>query len=475
MKLVNFGLAVPNPPTGDASARYGAPVSISDFEQVLHAWLDDIRQNAPSQWSPDSDLFANVLRQIAAAAPRTARPDLYIDGDSLPSSRVVLSVLGLDRAANAAATGMPVPVPALASDLAQACAAPTPVPETWLLLDADLPRGTDLAIGPYNLRVLDKDQIAAVHPLPSLLALSDRTVMDPTELQRSAFLQLPRPGAKLDRGSLRVSLDTRPALTHAKVLAALMLWRSEPLHVDAIFSVERGRHVRAHLFQRDYPTEPIPDHEGNELGEAHVRGRYTVGPAELFNFERFTDCVWHMIDRVDPDAGHTQQSLKGRARRFREAVEHLILASARTYGTDYVDPQEANELLLHYVIALEAILKGGAKLPTMGIKQNAAMLWLDDDRRSAAFETFGGSYKLRSGYAHGDAAEDLDDDAVDRARCLLIDTLLRWLVTSDALGKDIAHRLQDALINDGVRHSLVERPLRGFFAATPPAAPPGDA
>ncbi|MEU0938013.1 hypothetical protein [Embleya sp. NPDC005971] len=259
----------------------------------------------------------------------------------MPSQDILLKVVGLSEVATLAATGAAVPVDEIAADLEHLCAAPTPQAQDRILPDADLAAGTDVPMGPYTLRTLTAEQLRRVHPLPFL---RPRT-LNPGESDGSAFLVLPRPNRRLGRAGLRLSLDIRPVLEHVKALALLLLWRDEPLHAEAIFHVEPGRCVRTNMFLNTYNTRIRTDHEGNEVGEAHDRGYFKVRNTEIAEFTAFCARVWDMMDAVAPEDAQTTE-VEGRKRRFRRAMDHLVLATAGTHGPGHVDPHEADELLL---------------------------------------------------------------------------------------------------------------------------------
>lgn len=86
--------------------------------------------------------WEDVVREVAAAAPREEHPDLYAetDGDWVPNSRTLLEASGLGTAARLIAQGVPVPVSEVADSFVTFCTGPAPVPERWLLLNAAFPR-----------------------------------------------------------------------------------------------------------------------------------------------------------------------------------------------------------------------------------------------------------------------------------------------------------------------------------------------
>ncbi|MFJ8746014.1 hypothetical protein ACIRL2_42495 [Embleya sp. NPDC127516] len=383
------------------------------MRSVVQAWIDSISPDTQGSRAADTPAFEELRAAIALAAPPDRRADLY-DGQELPSHDILLKVVGLSEVATLAASGAAVPVDEIAADLEHLCAAPTPQAQDWILLDADLPAGTNVPIGPYTLRTLTVEQLRRAHPLPSL---RPRT-LNPEELGGSAFLVLPRPDRRLARGGLRLSFDIRPVLEHVKALAPLMLWRDEPLHAEAIFHVEPRRCVRTNMFVNTYNTTVVTDHEGNEVGEAHERGYFNVRDTEIAEFTAFCARVWDMADAVAPEDAQTTD-VKGRKRRFRRAMDHLVLATAGTHGPGHVDPHEADELLLRCVIGLEAILTGGQQMNSRPMKNNGKALWLDATAQGTTEATFDKVYELRSKYAHGDDVVGLDETAVLEARTLL--------------------------------------------------------
>jgi hypothetical protein len=143
-----------------------------------------------------------------------------------------------------------------------------------------------------------------------------------------------------------------------------------------------------------------------------------------------------------------------------------------------VSAYERNEVILHYVVALEALLADEGNLDlSRKVSYRAATLFGTDDERERVARLVKTAYEVRSKYAHGD---DLGRDVdLDELRQVARQVVLRWLVlaTNRSDGKvspemgSIPRELDRASLSDAVRRELVLKPLRAFFQEHPPADP----
>lgn len=138
-------------------------------------------------------------------------------------------------------------------------------------------------------------------------------------------------------------------------------------------------------------------------------------------------------------------------------------------------------MVLHYVIALEALLADEDNLDlSRKVTYRAATLFGTDDERERVAMLVKTAYDVRSKYAHGD---DIDKDVdLDELRQAARQVILRWLIlaTSRPNGdtptetRTIPAELDRASLADTIRRDAVLKPLRAFFEANPPSDPPHD-
>ncbi|ALV33053.1 HEPN domain-containing protein [Streptomyces sp. CdTB01] len=260
-----------------------------------------------------------------------------------------------------------------------------------------------------------------------------------------------------------------------------MVWDSELLRVDSVFTVARGRLFD--LNPRDVPTT-IQVYEGQSGKEEEVEVRDTGAfhvPAEyLPALTDFCTAISAKIDAVMAGATHERRILSQRARRLERAARHLLAAYQRTYNDDGVWDVEADELRLDYVIALEALLISpndtGGRI-TANILSRAAALFLTRGQQEEAKGIVRRAYKARSIYVHGDVIKDQTEEEklkeLRNLRLLTLQVILRWLILTPSDTEDLAPLL-DAAVQSTGRENHISRPLRAFFTTTPPRNRPAD-
>ena len=185
---------------------------------------------------------------VSTAAPRTEHPDLYakVNGDRIPSYRVLLGESGLGEATRLIAQGTDVPKIEVADSFVAFCAHPAPVPERWLLLDGDFLRGTRIGLGQYTLQSFTEDELRRTVPMPALHGLKPGG-LDLGLITGAPFLHVPEPDRKVTRRPTWFdSTGPRAEAEHRQALLPLMLWDTELLRVDAVFTVQRGRRFDLH-------------------------------------------------------------------------------------------------------------------------------------------------------------------------------------------------------------------------------------
>ncbi|MEV8547630.1 hypothetical protein [Streptomyces sp. NPDC051572] len=205
-------------------------------------------------------------------------------------------------------------------------------------------------------------------------------------------------------------------------------------------------------------------------------GPCRVEPAELVAFTIFTTASGQLMATAAAELTVARKPAdckpSPRAQRLARATEHLVQATHATYGGDYVLHGMLDELVTHYVIALEALLAGReSEGLTRRVGQRAAALHLTDEARTDAEDMDRRAYAERSIYAHGTPPPAREKDRfpesdLPRLRQLTYRVLLRWLVLWAPDAKDQPqphqqHQLLDrSLISRQVAGKKIEEPLR---------------
>ncbi|MFE5974313.1 hypothetical protein ACFQ64_19390 [Streptomyces sp. NPDC056460] len=462
------------------------------LREAVLSWLEHARGLPPTPQAI-TDVALAALPQwetleyaVAAAAPRDEHPDLYgkVEGDWVPSFSALLGESGLGEATRLIAQGADVPLAEVADSFVTFCTGPAPVPERWLLLDADLPRGTRIPLGRYTLQTFTLDELRETVPMPGLHGLQPRS-LDLDLIADAPFLHVPDPGLKVTRRPTWFDIPgPRAEAQHWQALLPLVLWDSELLRVNSAFAVARGR--RFGLHPQNVPTtiKISEDPQGHEQ-EFEVRdtGDFYVPASHLTALTGFCTAISSKIDAVMAGASHQQRIVNRRAGRLKRAARHLLAAYQRTHTDDTVWEVEADDLHLDYVIALEALLispndeRGGI---ASNIRSRASALFLTPEHQKEARKIVQGAYSARSTYVHGDViknqTEQEEQKKLEELRALRLLTrqiILRWLVLTPSDTEDLAPLLDDAAQCTSCRHRI-DQPLRDFFTTTPPSSLPAD-
>lgn len=457
----------------------------SQLRQAVLVWLEQAR-NLPPAPQAITDVALAVLpawealsNAVVRAAPISDHRDLYgkADGDWLPRWSTLLGGSGLGDATRLVAQGATVPFEDVADSFVAYCTAPAPAVEDWLLLTGDLPEGTRIELGRSTLQTFTADELRQLGPIPALHGLKPGG-LDLQLLAGAPFVHVPDPDRTSDRsgGHWFDFTGPRPEAGHWRALLPLILWSPELLHVDAVFDVERGRDFGLH--QNHVPTT-LQIYEGRDgrQEEVEVRelGSFHVTRAEIPRLQAFCTAVTAKIDAVMDGATSSRRLPKRRARRLERAARHLLQAHQRTFNDYSVWEQEADELHLDYVIALEALMASPnddhAEGVSERIRSRASALFSTPALRDGVENRVQKAYRARSRYVHGDVLEDQTErekltDLRD-LRILVRQIVLRWLVLTPYGLEDLAPRLDAAADGTGREHTIDE-PLRAFFSATPP-------
>ncbi|MDP5315578.1 HEPN domain-containing protein [Streptomyces poriferorum] len=420
---------------------------------------------------------------VSTAAPRNEHPDLYarVNGDRIPNYRILLGESGLGAATRLIAQGRDVPKAEAADRFVAFCAHPAPVPERWLLLNGDFPRGTQIRLGPYTLQTFTEDDLRQMVPMPAVHDLRPGG-LDFGLIAGAPFLHVPEPDRTVTRHLTWFDFTgPRAEAQHWQALLPLMLWDDELLRVDSVFTVQRGRRFDLHPTAVPTTLHIYQDHQGRE-NEDEIRetGTFHVPPASLEALTAFCTEISAKIDAVMAGVTHKRNIVNRRARRLERAARHLLAAYQRTYYDNGVWPVETDELLLDYVITLEALLISPVDKDHENIGKNirsrAAALFLTPAEQERTEALVKRAYGDRSTYVHGGVikaqSEEKKLEALRTLRLLTLQIFLRWLILTPSDTKDLTTLLDVAEGPDHTR--AIEQPLRDFFTATPPRARPAD-
>ncbi|WP_367325952.1 hypothetical protein [Streptomyces sp. HUAS ZL42] len=225
------------------------------------------------------------------------------------------------------------------------------------------------------------------------------------------------------------------------------------------------------------------DHYGSpEEVEVRETGSFYVAPAGLPRLQAFCSAVTAKIDAVMDGITSGRSLRRKRARRLERAASHLLQAYQRTHRDDGVWEQEADELHLDYVIALEALMVSPDDKHegiSERIRTRTAALF-PSPLRERVENRVQKAYSARSKHVHGgllvDQEETQKQAELRELRLLIRQVALRWLILTPCDTQDLAPRL-DAAADCSSCARTIDEPLRAFFQESPPqddirAAPP---
>jgi hypothetical protein len=244
---------------------------------------------------------------------------------------------------------------------------------------------------------------------------------------------------------------SRPSWDLWKPLLVLSLYQNPVLHLWAQYEIEPARRVDV-VFDRVY-TEPwTPD--GTREVDVVRTGDYEISANNEAHLRRFVGQLAPLLDAAIAQPRKPTKASRERAARFRRIAEHFLTAGEDAYGEGEVLSELNAEALLHYVIALEAVLTGGddekTELTRKIVQRAAILAGVDDDDRMAVYATVQTTYNARSRYAHGGEAENIDLPALRR---IVRDCILARLVLGDPVAKG------DPVVKDVSLNQLADRAL----------------
>lgn len=467
---------------GCTAARDEATQGMTDLGDVraaVHAWLGDAvdpeRTAGPGQLPLNLPSWERVAAAVLIEATPDRRPDLYAperpaDQPAL-RAHTVLEDTGVARLIDVARHGYWVDVDTVADQFAAFLTMKQPAVQAWLLLDAEIPLGTDVVFGPWRLVSPGSAALRSLAPVENAHEyLPDRRRIDASLYGQSAFLIRDEPDCKPVTGHLWFYAQ-RPEQLAWEPLLVLALWRHDVVRLDGRYHVEPGRRVDTAW------SQPSIDYRGrgedDEWEEWHRPGDWELGATDVEAFSRFADVVYQLLAYVlGRTAGKRQRKTE---RRLRRAGQHLVRAAQRSFHGGTVDEEDRDEVLMHYVIAIEALLADEESLDlSRKVAYRGAALHVTDAERVRVRTLLIKACNARSKYAHGDETTE-DDVDLHALRDAALTLYLRWLVLhAQAREEDVPTLLDLSVLEDGVRSRQVHAPLLAFHEETPTFRTPAD-
>lgn len=266
-------------------------------------------------------------------------------------------------------------------------------------------------------------------------------------------------------GGFVIYWNVRPSHALWQPLLALSLFQNPVVHLWAQYDVEPGRRVDV-LFDRVY-TEPWTPDGVTEI-EVVRRGDYEIDGSNAHRLRRFLAQLAPLLDSATAQPAKPTKASRERAARLRRIAEHFLTAGEDAHGEGEVLSELNADAVLHYVIALEAVLTGDDSDKTeltRKVVQRAAVLagTNDEDRRAVAALVLD-AYRARSSYAHGGEPADVDLPGLRR---VVRDCVLARLVIGDPTptGETLASLADAALLDHELLGEHVRRPLGDFWDA----------
>jgi hypothetical protein len=249
-----------------------------------------------------------------------------------------------------------------------------------------------------------------------------------------------------------------------------------------MYEVDRGRRIDIVSGVPNLVPAFLMSEEGevDDVYQKHDRLGMILDSEQTPAFTDFSAAVLERIDRVMAGSTGKPRGLKRLARRLQAAGTHLLRAAHRTRGPEgahEVSAYEFNEVVLHYVIAMEALLADEHDHLDLSrkVQYRAATLFYTDEQRTSVAKLVSNAYAARSKYVHGD---DVGEDELDlgKLRKVAQSVLLRWLIlAAGSAGRPVQDAqviptlLDRATLSDEVRREQVLRPIEEFLTATPTA------
>lgn len=459
----------------DGSSELEAAVArfIADAQATRDSFVGE---GTVMQLRPGVEDFAERLAALPSAmeadavASDVAHANAYLLRDQRPGveRRAAGRELSADALVDTGVAGLllsdaPFDGKALAAELAAYLAGPAIPIWDYAIIDADVAEvGPIPVVEGWELVTPTAEDLAGLVGVPSAARHAGRSAFNLDLYGGLAMLRRVDPDGKPHSGFV-IYWNLRPSHALWQPLLALSLFQNPVVHLWAQYDVEPGRRVGV-LFDRVY-TEPwTPD--GVTEVEVVRRGDYEIDERNAPRLRRFLAQFAPLLDRALAQPAKPTRGSRERAARLRRLAEHFLTAGEDAHGEGEVLSELNADAVLHYVIALEAVLTGDdsdkSEL-TRKVVQRAAILAgaNDADRRLVAALVLD-AYRARSSYAHGGEPEDIDLPGLRR---VVRDCILTRLIIGDPTpsGETLASLADAALLDHALLAERVRGPISDFW------------
>jgi hypothetical protein len=453
-RFINDGIAARDRLGGDVAADMHVRPGVDEFAAIL--------MELPAAKSVDSvALDAAVASRYLVRKPRQGGEGRAAGRAMTARALVETGVAGL------LLSGERVDAAVLAAELSGYLAGPAVSVWDYAIIDADIwLSGAVPLIEGWELLTPSKQELSQLVGVPSAARYVGRQRSFNLDLYGGlAMLRRKAPGGK-PVGGLLISFDFRPP-AHAlwQPLLALSLYQNPVVHLWARYTVEPGRRVDVR-FDHVY-TEPwTPD--GVIETEVVRKGDYRIGTNSEEELRGFLAHFVPMLEAAMAQPARPTKASRELAARLRRIAEHFLTASEEAHGEGEVLSEDNADAVLHYVIALEAVLAGGesdkTELTRKVVQRAAILAGVDDQDRQAIAATVRAAYASRSAYAHGSEPDEIDLPALRR---VVRDCMLARLILGDPSldGESLAQLADAALLDHSLLADRVRGPILEFWAA----------
>ncbi|MDQ3913904.1 MAG: HEPN domain-containing protein [Actinomycetota bacterium] len=455
----------------------------SVLEQSLERFVADARdlltRLKDADWAPDVEQFALALAALPALedvndrADAAARENRYLIRQDQPGKArrragralTAKTLLGTGTA-GVLMTG--ADVSSLVAELAGYLAGPSIPVWDYVVIDADISlRASVDVVDGWELVAPSLEDLSSMMAVPSGARYLTKPPF-PLELYSGlAMLRRIARDAKAVIGWL-VNLDVRPEHTLWRPLLALSLYQNQVLQLWGRYKVEPGRRLDK-LFDRVSIEPWTPD--GVDVVDRVMFGGFRVDDSNEDELRSFLGAVRPLLDDAGPQSEGRIQPSK-RAARLRRVAEHFLTAAEDAHGEGEVLSEFNADAVLHYVIALEAVLAGDdhdkADL-TRKVAQRAAIIaGTDDEDRLSIARLVRSAYGARSAYAHGGEPDTIE---LPHLRRVVRDCILGRLILGDRSrgGHGLAERADAALLSSSCLQDEVRGPIEDFWKTIRPS------
>lgn len=355
-------------------------------------------------------------------------------------------------------------MPVVVAEMAAYLSGPAIPVWNYAIIDADMTLSSSAqVVDGWELVTPDRDDLANLAGIPSAADYVPRLPLRYHLYGGLAMLRRIDPHGTAHDG-LVVYFEQPPSWELWQPLLAISLYQNPVLHLWAQYEVEPARRVDV-VFDHVY-TEPwTPD--GVTEVEVVRRGDYEIDASNEEQFRRFLQRLAPLLGKAVAQPTKPTKASRERADRLRRIAEHFLTAGEDAHGEGEVLSELNAEAVLHYVIALEAVLTGGdderTELTRKVVQRAAILAGTDDQDRSAVAATVQAAYNARSRYAHGGEAENIDLPALRR---VVRDCILARLILGDPVadGSTLGKEADMALLDHAFLANQVRRHIDYFWA-----------